>query len=334
MEPGTIVHGCKIIGRLSQGGMGTVYRAVQQSVDREVVIKLLKQMWLDDDEFVKRFWQEAVAAAKLNHPNIVQIHDQGHHQGQPFIVMEYVPGTDVATLIHQQKTLSVPQVLEILIQTAAALGAAHDAGIVHRDIKPGNLLVTPEGQVKLTDFGIAMLFGEDATRLTQTDCLIGTMQYMAPELFDGSKPSPASDIYSLGITAYHMLAGERPFEGRNTLKLISKHMYDDPPPLQTHNPLVPEQLCGLIAKMIEKQPGDRFSNCRSLELNARKLQRLLGLAEADSAAAFTELSIIRLKTTKQARSLERRRRLLPWMVAGALLALSVVLGWWLSEKVG
>ncbi len=331
----TVIDGYTILQKLDEGGMGTVYRAVQESVDREVVIKVLQHEWIKDDEFVKRFWLEAVAAAKLNHPNIVQVYDHGDHGGQPYIVMEYVPGSSVQELLVERQVLAVPQVLEILRQSAQALATAHAAGIVHRDIKPGNLMISPTGQVKLTDFGIAKMFVDtDKAKLTQTDYLIGTLQYMAPELFEGGNASPASDIYSLGITAYHMLNGARPFVERNTLKLITKHLHELPELLHERNALIPEPLSRLVDKMIHKKPTSRFSSCRSLEKNIIRLQELLGIDLEHPESVFTELSILKASSVKSRQCIQTGEKLLPWIAGAVLLALSGVLGWWLSTRMG
>ncbi len=325
-DVGTVVRGCRILERLDEGGMGTVYRARQLALDREVAVKVLHDDMAADAELVKRFYREALAAGRLSHPNIVAVLDTGPHENLHVIVMEYVRGRSVEQLIAEQGAVGVGRSLAIMHGAALGLHAAHQAGIVHRDVKPGNLLLDEHGTVKLADFGIAKLVGGDFTRLTRTDMMLGTLQYASPEQFDGRPVDARSDIYSLGITLYHMLTGARPFESKNTLALIQRHMEEVPPPAHLRNALVPEPVSALAARMIAKDPRGRFQDAGELARAVHALQVSLGyVVEAPSDSILREMGL----------APERSAPARAHAVAIALLAAGCgVLGWWLSTRMG
>jgi tRNA A-37 threonylcarbamoyl transferase component Bud32 len=241
--------------RIAVGGMGEVWRATDTVLSRAVAVKCLKPEYVDDPEFRERFRAEARHAGGLSHPGIASVYDYGE-QGEPqpaaWLVMELVDGEPLSALLHRAGRLSPEQTLDIVGQAAMALEAAHDAGVVHRDVKPGNLLVRPDGVVKVTDFGIAR--AADAVPITRTGTVVGTAYYLSPEQASGGAVTPASDVYSLGVVAYECLAGERPFPGSNPLAVATAHMSQPPPPLPGD---VPAPVRDLVMRALEKDPGRR-----------------------------------------------------------------------------
>ncbi len=214
---------------IGSGGMAVVYRGVDLLLQREVAVKVLREGYASDPAFLARFQREAQAAARLHHPNIVTIYDVGQDGNLSYIVMEYVAGKDLKSYIRQRGRLRVGEALSIAVQICAGAGHAHRAGVIHCDIKPQNVLVTDDGVVKVTDFGIARALSEVA--LTQAETVWGSPLYFSPEQAAGDPPSPASDVYSIGVTLYEMLAGAPPFQAEKSTALALKHLRDEPPPL-------------------------------------------------------------------------------------------------------
>ena len=235
--------------RIAIGGMGEVWQATDLVIGRTVAIKILKDEYLGDPGFLERFRAEARHAALVNHEGIANVFDYGEEDGSAYLVMELVPGEALSTVLEREHVLSTDKVLDIVAQTAAALHAAHAAGLVHRDIKPGNLLITPDGRVKITDFGIARI--ADQVPLTATGQVMGTVQYLSPEQASGHPASPTTDIYSLGIVAYECLAGRRPFTGESQVAIAMAQINEAPPEL----PLtVSEPVRNLVFACIAKKP--------------------------------------------------------------------------------
>ncbi|MEN0104236.1 MAG: serine/threonine-protein kinase, partial [Curtobacterium sp.] len=212
----------QLSSRVAIGGMGEVWQATDLVIGRTVALKILKDEYLGDPGFLERFRAEARHAALVNHEGIANVFDYGEEDGSAYLVMELVPGEALSTMIEREHTLPVDKVLDIVAQTANALQAAHAVGLVHRDIKPGNLLITPDGRVKITDFGIARI--ADQVPLTATGQVMGTVQYLSPEQASGHPASPSTDIYSLGIVAYECLAGRRPFTGESQVAIAMAHI--------------------------------------------------------------------------------------------------------------
>jgi len=247
----------EITAPIATGGMGEVWKARDRVLDRDVAAKVLKSEYTDDPSFLARFRNEARHTAALTHPNIASVYDYGETEqdGQKlaFLVMELVDGQPLVTILHEEGRLPVDWTLHVLGQSADGLSAAHRAGVVHRDIKPGNLLVRPDGVVKLTDFGIAQ--ARDATPLTRTGMVVGTAQYLSPEQAQGMEVNAASDVYSLGVVAYECMAGARPFDGASQVAIALAHINRPPPPLPAD---VPPAVRLLVERALAKDPADRF----------------------------------------------------------------------------
>ena len=258
----------QLTSRVAIGGMGEVWEATDLVIGRTVAIKILKDEYLGDPGFLERFRAEARHAALVNHEGIANVFDYGEEDGSAFLVMELVPGEALSTILERERVLSTDRVLDIVAQTASALHAAHSAGLVHRDIKPGNLLITPEGRVKITDFGIARI--ADQVPLTATGQVMGTVQYLSPEQASGHPASPTTDVYSLGIVAYEALAGRRPFTGESQVAIAMAQINEQPPDLPA---TVAEPVRNLVYSSIAKKPGDRPATAAHLARAAQALRR-------------------------------------------------------------
>ena len=258
----------QLSSRVAIGGMGEVWQATDLVIGRTVAIKILKDEYLGDPGFLERFRAEARHAALVNHEGIANVFDYGEEDGSAFLVMELVPGEALSTILERERTLPTEKVLDIVAQTANALHAAHSAGLVHRDIKPGNLLITPEGRVKITDFGIARI--ADQVPLTATGQVMGTVQYLSPEQASGHPASPTTDIYSLGIVAYEALAGRRPFTGESQVAIAMAQINETPPELPA---TVDEHVRNLVYSCIAKSPADRPASAAHLARAAQALRR-------------------------------------------------------------
>ena len=258
----------ELLSRIAIGGMGEVWEATDHVIGRTVAIKILKDEYMGDPGFLERFRAEARHAALVNHEGIASVFDYGEENGSAFLVMELVPGEALSTILERDGALSADKTLDIVAQTASALQAAHAAGLVHRDIKPGNLLITPDGRVKITDFGIARI--ADQVPLTATGQVMGTVQYLSPEQASGHAASPATDVYSLGIVAYECLAGKRPFTGESQVAIAMAQINEQPPPLPS---TVPQPVQNLVMAMIAKKPADRPSSAATVSRAAQALRR-------------------------------------------------------------
>ena len=258
----------QLSSRVAIGGMGEVWQATDLVIGRTVALKILKDEYLGDPGFLERFRAEARHAALVNHEGIANVFDYGEEDGSAYLVMELVPGEALSTLLEREHTLPVDKVLDIVAQTANALQAAHAVGLVHRDIKPGNLLITPDGRVKITDFGIARI--ADQVPLTATGQVMGTVQYLSPEQASGHPASPSTDVYSLGIVAYEMLAGRRPFTGESQVAIAMAHINEQPLALPAS---IPEPVRDLVMSCIAKKPADRPATAANLARAAQALRR-------------------------------------------------------------
>ncbi len=253
IHAGTTLGGRYVLrSLLAVGGMGEVWRAADTELDRPVAVKVLKEAAASNETFLKRFTNEARNAAGLTHPNIAQVFDYGDQEGTAYLVMELVEGEPLSSILEREVTLTERRLVRIIIETCLGLQVAHDAGIMHRDIKPGNLLVAEGDAVKITDFGVSR--STDQTTLTQTGMVMGTAQYLAPELALGKPATPASDVYALGIIAYEAVAGKRPFTAATAVDIAIAHVNESVPPLPS---TVSEDLAQIISDLLEKNPRKR-----------------------------------------------------------------------------
>ncbi len=285
--------------RIGRGGMAEVFLARDQLLDRPVAIKVLFPEFAGDPNFVERFRREAQAAANLNHPNIVGVYDWGKVSGTYYIVMEYVPGRTVSEILRADGPLHPNRAADIAADVASALAFAHRNGVVHRDIKPGNILVTKQGLVKVADFGIARAISAGVEEnLTQTGSVMGTATYFSPEQAQGHDVDPRSDLYSLGVVMYEMVAGKPPFSGPSPVAIAYKHVQETPPPLREVAPAVPEAYEAVTHKALAKDPADRYADGDELRADLRRFREgrpvlaaaLVGAAGAGVAEAATQLT--------------------------------------------
>ena len=248
--------------RIAMGGMGSVYLATDERLDRRVALKVLKEELADDERFVERFRREARAAGALSHPNIAGVFDFGQHESRYYMVMELAEGRDLARVLREEGPLSPERSVRIGTQIAQALGHAHAAGVVHRDIKPPNVIIGEADRVKVTDFGIARAVGDST--LTATGSVLGTAHYISPEQAGGGEVGPPADIYALGIVLYEMLTGSLPFTGDSALAVAMRHVSDDVPAPSALNPEVPASLDAVVARATAKHPRDRYGSSNEM----------------------------------------------------------------------
>ncbi|MEY2695653.1 MAG: hypothetical protein RLZZ72_909 [Actinomycetota bacterium] len=308
--------------RIAIGGMGEVWQAEDELILRQVAIKILKEEYMGDPMFLERFRTEAKSAALVEHEGIANIFDYGEDAGSAYLVMELVPGESLSRLLEREKKLSEEKVLDIIAQTSRALGAAHSRGLVHRDIKPGNLLITPEGKVKITDFGIARV--GDQVPLTKTGQVMGTVQYLAPEQATGKTSTPATDLYSLGVVAYEALAGKRPFTGENQMAIAMAHINEMPPALpETIDPRVQN----LVLSCLAKKPSQRPESATSLAIRAEALlreKRKPGFrVNTSTDTSYIEQSVTEVIPTDTA-PLPRAPIVWPWLATVGLLGITAI----------
>ncbi len=248
----------QITRMIGEGGMANVYLAYDTILNREVAVKILRGDLADDEKFVRRFQREAIAASSLSHPNIVEMYDVGEDDGKYFIVMEYIEGRTLKSLIKKRGALTLPEVIDIMLQLTSGIACAHESYIIHRDIKPQNIMILDDGRVKITDFGIAMAL--NSNELTQTNSVMGSVHYLPPEQASGSGSTIKSDIYSLGILMFELLTGKVPFKGDNAVEIAIKQMKDKIPSVCDINPEIPQSIENIILKACAKNPKNRYDS--------------------------------------------------------------------------
>ena len=293
--------------RIGRGGMAEVFVARDRLLDRPVAVKILFAEYAKDPLFVERFRREAMSAASLNHPNIVGVYDWGQVDTTYYIAMEYVQGRTLADILQKHERLSVLQACDIALDIAAALSSAHTAGVAHRDIKPANVIVSATGHVKVADFGIARAIGAAVEQgLTQTGAVMGTATYFSPEQAQGAQPDPRSDLYSLGVIMYEMLAGEPPFTGENAIAIAYKQVHDAPVPLRTKNPEVSPAFSAIVMKCLAKDRERRYPTALALADDLRRFvdgKEVLALlderAASVDAGATTQLPVVDTDATDE-----------------------------------
>ena len=252
----------EIIKSIGEGGMANVYLAHDIILDRDVAIKVLRGDLAGDDKFVRRFQREALSATSLTHPNIVEVYDVGDDNGQYYIVMEYVEGKNLKDLIKKRGKLTLSEVIDIMLQITDGMSVAHDSYIIHRDIKPQNIMILENGLVKIMDFGIAMAM--NSTQLTQTNSVMGSVHYLPPEQASGKGASLQSDIYSMGILMYELLSGKLPYKGDNAVEIALKHLKEPLPSIRDEVPNIPQSVENIIIKATAKNPKNRYTDAREM----------------------------------------------------------------------
>ncbi|WP_189046521.1 serine/threonine-protein kinase, partial [Micromonospora sonchi] len=271
--------------RIASGGMGDVWRGTDQVLGRTVAVKSLLPALLDEPGFAERFRGEARTMATINHPGVVDVYDFGNDQHIAFLIMEYVEGDPLSATLSRVGRLTPARTMALVAQAADALHAAHVKGIVHRDVKPGNLLVRPNGTLVLTDFGIAR--SELVGQLTAAGSVLGTASYISPEQATGQVATPTSDVYALGVVAYQCLAGRRPFEGDNPLDIAMRHVRETPRPLPSD---IPPQVCALVERAMAKDPKERWQSAAVLAGAARQLKAALSRQARGGAGQAAPIS--------------------------------------------
>ncbi len=252
----------QIIKSIGEGGMANVYLAYDTILDRNVAVKVLRGDLATDEKFVRRFQREALSASSLSNPNIVEVYDVGEDNGEYYIVMEYVEGKHLKNLLKKRGKLTVPEVIDIVLQITNGLSVAHDSYIIHRDIKPQNILILDNGLIKITDFGIAVAM--NATQLTQTNSVMGSVHYLPPEQASGKGATLQSDIYSIGILMYELLTGKLPFKGDNAVEIALKHLKEPMPSIRDEIPDIPQSVENIILKATAKNPKNRYADAREM----------------------------------------------------------------------
>ena len=248
----------EIIKTIGEGGMANVYLANDTILDRKVAIKVLRGDLSNDEKFIRRFKREALSVSNLSHPNIVEVYDVGEEEGNYYIVMEYIEGKTLKQLLQKRGALTLNEVIDIMLQLTDGLAHAHDAYIIHRDIKPQNIMIEDNGLIKITDFGIAMAL--NSTQLTQTN----SVHYLPPEQANGKGSTVKSDIYSLGILMYELLTGSVPFKGDTAVEIALKHMKEKIPSIRKQNPTIPQSVENIVLKATAKNPKNRYDNVRDM----------------------------------------------------------------------
>ena len=313
----------RLKSRIAIGGMGEVWQAHDEIILRDVAIKILKPEYMGDPGFLERFRTEARHAARVEHEGIANVFDYGEDGGSAYLVMELVPGDSLAKILERDKTLPAEKVLDIMAQTARALHEAHEAGMVHRDVKPGNLLITPDGRVKITDFGIARV--ADQVSLTATGQVMGTVQYLSPEQATGKPATPATDIYSLGIVAYEALRGSRPFSGETQMAIAMAQINDAPPALPE---TIDESVRELVLSCLAKKPAGRPSTALALaeaaeELMVNRPKRSTATRLITTAVPQVTESTTLIETTDTAET--PKPIIWPWLATIGALVLTTVI---------
>jgi eukaryotic-like serine/threonine-protein kinase len=347
-----------VVRKLGTGGMANVYLAEDQELGRSVAIKMPDDRHSQDEQFVERFRREAKNAAGLSHPNIVSIYDRGEAEGTYYIAMEYLEGRTLKELLVARGPTPLAVAIDYSRQILAALGFAHRHGIVHRDIKPHNVVVAPDGRLKVTDFGIARA---GASQMTETGSIIGTAQYLSPEQAKGAPVTPASDLYSVGIALYEMLTGSVPFTGDTPLEIAMKHLSATPEPPSERRREVPHELDSIVLRALAKDPADRYQSAEAMDADLARAARgqavspeteeaatqvLRGVGAATLASAPTQV-VPRATTAPpvtpppygpptgfyEYEEPVRRRSFWPWLLALVLAAAAVVAGWYVYTKI-
>jgi eukaryotic-like serine/threonine-protein kinase len=301
----------QIIKSIGEGGMANVYLAYDTILDRNVAVKVLRGDLATDEKFVRRFQREALAASSLSHPNIVEVYDVGEDNGNYYIVMEYIEGKHLKQLLKKRGKLTVSEVVDIALQITSGLAVAHDSYIIHRDIKPQNILILDNGLVKITDFGIAVAL--NSTQLTQTNSVMGSVHYLPPEQAYGKPATLQSDIYSIGIMMYELLTGKLPFKGDNAVEIALKHLKEPLPSIREELPNIPQALENIVIRATAKNPKNRYADAREMhedlktcldESRAREMKIVLKYPETDYDDNNKPLKVV--KPSKEEKNIKKK----------------------------
>ena len=344
-----------LLRRIGQGGMGQVYLARQQSLKREVALKILRKDLAGNAVALKRFQAEAEAVAKISHPNIVQVYAVGEQEGLHFMALEYVEGRNLREYLERKGPPEIPVALMILRQVAAALQRAGELGLVHRDIKPENILLNRKVEVKVADFGLSCYFAGDTkpVSLTQSGMTLGTPLYMSPEQVQGKPVDHRSDLYSFGVTGYHLLAGNPPYAGLNAFDVAVQHVQATPEPLEQIRPDLPGELCAIVMKLMAKRPEDRYASAKDVLRDLARVQKNLALGLPTSTVGSGAMPQVAAGPMNLSISLSGNQvgevrvtgsipllgagsppaNRWPWRLIGsAMLIASGLAGWWVFEQ--
>ena len=341
----------RIVRKLGSGGMATVYLAEDQELGRGVAIKILNERHANDEQFVERFRREAKNAAGLSHPNIVSVFDRGEAEGTYYIAMEHLKGRNLKELIAARGPAPVHIAVDITRQVLAALRHAHDNGIVHRDIKPHNVMIDDDRRVKVTDFGIARA---GTSQMTEAGSIVGTAQYLSPEQARGAQVDQRSDLYSVGVVLYELLTGKVPFTGESPVEIAMKHLSDTPPPPSELNPDVPDELDKIVMRALAKDPARRYQSAQEMDADLERVARGLGVSRETDETATQIIAGVNAMPTQIARAptvaqtppaypaepvyydyeeAPRRRPVWPWIIAALLVIAALVGGWYVYNQI-
>jgi serine/threonine-protein kinase len=332
---GQVLGDFRLLRQLGEGGMGQVYLAEQLSLKRRVALKLLRSELASNETNRKRFEAEAKAVAQLTHPNIVQVYAVGAAAGVHYMALEYVDGRNLREYLARKGSPDRAAALGIMRQVALALQRAAELGIIHRDVKPENILLTRKGEVKVADFGLSRMRseGQPPLNLTQTGVTMGTPLYMSPEQVEGKPLDPRTDLYSFGVTCYHMLAGQPPFQGENAFAVALQHVNAEPVPLATLRPDLPSELCAIVARLMAKDPDQRYQTPREVLKDLQRLREMLHGGPTQPLTATTPIPAPPVAppalTPTSTRHSPSRRGLIGTIAASLLLAVATgsLLGW-------
>jgi beta-lactam-binding protein with PASTA domain len=340
-----------IVRKLGTGGMATVYLAEDQTLGRGVAIKILNERHANDEQFVERFRREAKNAAGLSHPNIVSVFDRGEAEGTYYIAMEHLKGRNLKELIAARGPAPVHIAVDVTRQVLAALGHAHENGIVHRDIKPHNVMIDDNRRVKVTDFGIARA---GTSQMTEAGSIVGTAQYLSPEQARGAPVDQRSDLYSVGVVLYELLTGKVPFTGESPVEIAMKHLSDTPPPPSELNPDVPEDLDKIVMRALAKDPARRYQSAQEMDADLERIARGLAVSRETDETATQIIAGVNAMPTQIARAPTvaqtppaypaepvyydydegpRRRPIWPWILAAVLLIAALVGGFYVYNQI-
>jgi eukaryotic-like serine/threonine-protein kinase len=333
----------RIVRKLGSGGMADVYLAEDEELGRRIAIKILNDRHANDESFVERFRREAKNAAGLSHPNIVSIYDRGEAEGTYYIAMEYLDGRSLKELVVARGPLPIPDAIDATRQVLAALRFAHRKGVVHRDIKPHNVMADADGRLKVTDFGIARA---GVSQMTEAGSIIGTAQYLSPEQARGAPVDQRSDLYSVGVVLYEMLTGTTPFSGESPVEIAMKHLSDPPRPPSVERSDIPPDLDMIVLRALAKDPDDRFQTAEEMDAELERVSRGAGVTTETADAATAVLSGAALAAAqtsiipprrppaatrpgyRYAEPPPRRRPVWPWLLALLLVVMAGVAGWY------